>query len=47
MQEKTDRNAQIIEDKENGATYKELEAKYNISRNTMSRIVARYKLKNN
>lgn len=45
MQENIQRNLKIVKEKEAGATYKELEEKYNISRNTIARIIYRYKTK--
>jgi Mor family transcriptional regulator len=45
MQEKTDRNLALLKDKEKGMTYRELEKKYGISQNTITRIVSRYHIK--
>lgn len=45
MQENTQRNLELIKDKESGMTYRELEKKYNISQNTITRIVYRYRIK--
>ena len=45
MQEKTERNLALIADKEKGMTYRDLEQKYGISRNTIIRIVYRYRTK--
>jgi|WetSurMetagenome_2_1015567.scaffolds.fasta_scaffold01987_7 Mor family transcriptional regulator len=45
MQEDTKRNEQLVKDKKRGMTYRELERKYNISQNTITRIVYRYRIK--
>jgi Mor family transcriptional regulator len=43
MQENTDRNKQIYKDKQRGMTYRELEEIYGLSRNTIMRIIYRYR----
>ena len=50
MQELSDRNLQIVKDKDTGnggkpMTYRELEKKYGISQSTITRIVYRYRVK--
>ena len=45
MQEKIERNLALIKDKKSGMTYRDLERKYNISQNTITRIVSRYHTK--
>jgi Mor family transcriptional regulator len=45
MQEKIDRNTELVKDKNNGMTYKELMEKYKISINAITRILYRFKIR--
>jgi Mor family transcriptional regulator len=45
MQENTKRNKDLVNDKKHGMTYRELEKKYGIAQNTITRIIYRYRIK--